>query len=164
MINIFFIIGDDSQNILLASNAGYGFITTIGDLLSKKKAGKVSLSLSGNAKVMRVIKVDDLENQFVAVTTNRGRLLVFPISELPVLSKGNGNKLIQIPSKEMKSGEEFVVSICVLLETQNLKVTAGKRHLTIKFQDLNNYIGKRARRGNLLPKGYQKLKNLIKLF
>ncbi len=156
------IIGDDSQNILLASNAGYGFITTIGDLLSKKKAGKVSLSLSGNAKVMRVIKVDDLENQFVAVTTNRGRLLVFPISELPVLSKGKGNKLIQIPSKEMKSGEEFVVSICVLLETQNLKVTAGKRHLTIKFQDLNNYIGKRARRGNLLPKGYQNLSKIEK--
>ncbi len=156
------IMGDDSQNILLASNAGYGFITTIGDLLSKKKAGKVSLSLSGNAKVMRVIKVDDLENQFVAVTTNRGRLLVFPISELPVLSKGKGNKLIQIPSKEMKSGEEFVVSICVLLETQNLKVTAGKRHLTIKFQDLNNYIGKRARRGNLLPKGYQNLSKIEK--
>jgi topoisomerase-4 subunit A len=80
----------------------------------------VSLSLSGNAKVMRVIKVDDLENQFVAVTTNRGRLLVFPISELPVLSKGKGNKLIQIPSQEMKSGEEFVVSICFLLENQNL--------------------------------------------
>jgi topoisomerase-4 subunit A len=67
-----------------------------------------------------------------------------------------------IPSKEMKSGEEFVVSICVLLETQNLKVTAGKRHLTIKFQDLNNYIGKRARRGNLLPKGYQNLSKIEK--
>jgi topoisomerase-4 subunit A len=72
------IMGDDSQNILLASNAGYGFITTIGDLLSKKKAGKVSLSLSGNAKVMRVTKVDDIENQFVAVTTNR-RLARLPI-------------------------------------------------------------------------------------
>ncbi|BAS68171.1 MAG: DNA topoisomerase IV subunit A [Gammaproteobacteria bacterium] len=154
------IMGNDEQHILLASNAGYGFIATIGDLLSKKKAGKASLSLPGVSKVMPIIKIDDLENQFVAVTTNRGRLLVFPISELPILSKGKGNKLIQIPSKEMKDGTEFVISICVLLETQNLKVTAGKRHLTIKFQDLTNYIGTRARRGNLLPKGYQNLSKI----
>ena len=149
------VMGDDAQHILLASDAGYGFIATIGDLLSKKKAGKASLTLPGDAKVMKVINVDDLDNQFVAVTTNRGRLLVFPVSELPVLSKGKGNKLIQIPAKDVKAREEFVVSTCVLFETQNLKVYAGKRHLTIKFQDLTNYIGSRARRGNLLPKGYQ---------
>ncbi|MDC9726982.1 MAG: DNA topoisomerase IV subunit A [Candidatus Thioglobus sp.] len=149
------VMGDESQNILLASDAGYGFIATIGDLLSKKKAGKASLTLPGDAKVMKVINIDDLDNQFVAVTTNRGRLLVFPVSELPVLSKGKGNKLIQIPAKDVKAREEFVVSICVLLDTQNLRVYAGKRHLTIKFQDLTNYIGARARRGNLLPKGYQ---------
>ncbi len=149
------VMGDNEQHILLASDAGYGFIATIGDLHSKKKAGKVSLSLPGEAKVMRVINVDDLENQFVAVTTNRGRLLVFPVSELPVLSKGKGNKLIQIPAKDLKAREEFVVGLCVLLDTQNLRVYAGKRHLTIKFQDLTNYIGSRARRGNLLPKGYQ---------
>ncbi|HIB30552.1 MAG TPA: DNA topoisomerase IV subunit A [Candidatus Thioglobus sp.] len=149
------VMGDNEQHILLASDAGYGFIATIGDLHSKKKAGKVALSLPGEAKVMRVINVDDLENQFVAVTTNRGRLLVFPVAELPVLSKGKGNKLIQIPAKDLKAREEFVVGLCVLLDTQNLRVYAGKRHLTIKFQDLTNYIGSRARRGNLLPKGYQ---------
>ncbi|SFV77737.1 Topoisomerase IV subunit A [hydrothermal vent metagenome] len=149
------VMGDDEQHILLASDAGYGFIATIGDLHSKKKAGKVSLSLPGEAKVMRVINVDDLENQFVAVTTNRGRLLVFPVAELPILSKGKGNKLIQIPAKDLKAREEFVVGLCVLLDTQNLRVYAGKRHLTIKFKDLTNYIGLRARRGNLLPKGYQ---------
>ncbi len=154
------VMGDDEQHILLASSAGYGFIATIGDLLSKKKAGKTSLSLPGVSKVMPVINVDDLDNQFIAVTTNRGRLLVFPVAELPILSKGKGNKLIQIPSKEMKDGTEFVVSICILLATQNLKVTAGKRHLTIKFQDLTNYIGTRARRGNLLPKGYQNLSKI----
>ncbi|WPE17584.1 DNA topoisomerase IV subunit A [Candidatus Thioglobus autotrophicus] len=149
------VMGDDAQHILLASDAGYGFIGTVGDLLSKKKAGKASLSVPNGAKVMSVIKVNDLENQYVAVVTNRGRLLVFLVSELPVLSKGKGNKLIQIPAADLKARAEFVVSTCVLLETQNLKVYAGKRHLTIKFQDLTNYIGSRARRGNLLPKGYQ---------
>ena len=149
------VMGDDAQHILLASDAGYGFIATVGDLLSKKKAGKASLSVPNGAKVMKVITVNDLDSQYVAVATNRGRLLVFLVSELPVLSKGKGNKLIQIPAADLKAREEFVVSTCVLLETQNLKVYAGKRHLTIKFQDLTNYIGSRARRGNLLPKGYQ---------
>ena len=149
------LMGDEAQNILLASDAGYGFISTIGDLLSKKKAGKNFLSVPEGANVMRVVRVNDLEKQYVAVATNRGRLLVFLVSELPILSKGKGNKLIQIPSKDLKAREEFVVSICVLLDTQNLKVYAGKRHLTIKFQDLTNYIGSRARRGNVLPKGYQ---------
>jgi topoisomerase-4 subunit A len=149
------LMGDKAQHILLASDAGYGFIGTIGDLLSKKKAGKTFLSVPEGANVMRVVRVNDLEKQYVAVATNRGRLLVFLVSELPILSKGKGNKLIQIPSKDLKAREEFVVSVCVLLDTQNLKVYAGKRHLTIKFQDLTNYIGSRARRGNVLPKGYQ---------
>ena len=149
------LMGNEAQHILLASDAGYGFIGTIGDLLSKKKAGKTFLSVPEGANVMRVVRVNDLEKQYVAVATNRGRLLVFLVSELPILSKGKGNKLIQIPSKDLKAREEFVVSICVLLDTQNLKVYAGKRHLTIKFQDLTNYIGSRARRGNVLPKGYQ---------
>ena len=149
------LMGDKAQHILLASDVGYGFISTIGDLLSKKKAGKTFLSVPEGANIMRVVRVNDLEKQYVAVATNRGRLLVFLVSELPILSKGKGNKLIQIPSKDLKAREEFVVSVCVLLDTQNLKVYAGKRHLTIKFQDLTNYIGSRARRGNVLPKGYQ---------
>jgi len=154
------IMGEKDQKILLSSDAGYGFISTIGDLISKKKAGKHALSLPANSKVMPIVGVDDLESQFVAVVTNRGRLLVFPISELPILSKGKGNKLIQIPSKDIKERQEFVVGICVLLDTQNLKVYAGKRHLTIKFQDLTNYVGSRARRGNVLPKGYQNVASI----
>ncbi len=149
------IMGDEGQNILLSSSLGYGFVATIGDLLSKKKAGKALLSLANNAKVMKIVKIDDTQNQLLAITTNSGRLLVFPIYELPILAKGKGNKLIQIPPKSAKSGEEFVVSACALSTTQKLKITAGKRHLTIKFQDLTNYISSRAKRGNLLPKGYQ---------
>ncbi len=150
------VMGDDNQNVLLVSNAGYGFVSTIGNLVSKKKSGKASLLLSGIAKAMRIVKIDDLAKQFVAVITNRGNLLIFPISELPILSKGKGTKLIQISPKEMKSGKEFVVSLCVLFNTQNLKVTAGKRHLTIKFKNLSNYMGARATSGKLLPRGYQK--------
>ncbi len=154
------IMGEMDQKILLSSDAGYGFISTIGDLISKKKAGKHALSLPINSKVMPIVNVGDLEAQFVAVVTNRGRLLVFPIAELPILAKGKGNKLIQIPSKDAKQRQEFIAGICVLLDTQNLKVYAGKRHLTIKFRDLTNYVGSRARRGNVLPKGYQNVASI----
>ncbi len=154
------IMGDENQTIVMASDAGYGFVASVGDLWSKKKAGKASLSLPKGANVMKVVYVDQADEAFVAVATNRGRLLIFPLSELPVLSKGKGNKLIQIPAKDLAARAEFVVSLCTLTESQNLRVYAGKRHLTIKFQDLTNYLGARARRGNLLPKGYQGVNRL----
>ncbi len=157
------LMGDDSQTILLSSSFGYGFITTVGDLISKKKAGKRSISLSTSASVMKVAYVNDTESQFVAVATNLARLLVFPVSELPVLSKGKGNKLIHIPSNDLKDGSEFVAGVCVLSESQSLKVYAGKRHGTIKFQDLINYLGSRARRGNKLPPYYSKVVSIESL-
>ena len=89
-------MGDDDQPIVLSSDAGYGFISTLGNLQSKTKSGKHAITLSKNAKTMKVTKVDDLESDFLAVVTNRARLLIFPVSELPHLSKGKGNKLIQI--------------------------------------------------------------------
>ncbi len=149
------VMGDNEQKILLSSDIGYGFIATIGDLLSLRQAGKLVLALPMDSKVMKVAMVDDIQSQFVAVATNRGRLLIFPIAELPILSKGKGNKLIQIPAKDLKPRQEFVASVCVLSPTQNLKITTGKRHFTVKFQDLTNYIASRAKRGSLLPKGYQ---------
>ena len=151
------VMGESDQKILLASSAGYGFVSTVGDLLSKKKAGKHSISLPQEASVLPIVMVEDIESQFVVVVTNSARLLIFPIRDLPVLSKGKGNKLIQIPGKDT---QEKVSAICVLSEQDSLKIYSGKRHLTIKFADLTNYIATRARRGNELPKGYH---NVFKL-
>ena len=154
------VMGDESQLILLASDAGYGFVSTLGDLSSKTKSGKNAITLPGDSGAMSIVFIQDLKSQFVAVATNRGRLLVFPVTELPQLSKGKGNKLIQIPAKDLKAREEFLVGLCVLGEEQKLKVYSGKQHLSIKFSDLTNYVGHRARRGNTLPKGYQNVVGL----
>ena len=154
------VMGEDSQLIMLASDAGYGFIATLGDLSSKTKSGKNAITLPNKSAAMNIVFVQNIESQFVCVATNRGRLLVFPASELPQLAKGKGNKLIQIPAKDIKAREEFVVGLCVITEEQKLKVYSGKRHLSIKFTDLTNYIGHRARRGNMLPKGYQNVVGL----
>ena len=153
------IMGEENQKIILASDFGYGFITSIEDLISKKKGGKSTIRLTEKARVLPVTYLQETEeDQYIAVATNAGRLLLFPISELPTLSKGKGNKLIQIPASELKSRSTYIASICTITPSQQLKVYAGKRHLSIKFDDLTNYIGSRARRGNVLPKGFQNVK------
>ena len=154
------VMGQDEQLILLASDAGYGFIVTLNDLKSKTKSGKNTITLPNESELMNIVFIQNLESEFVAVATNRGRLLIFPVSELPQLAKGKGNKLIQIPTKDLNAREEFVASLCVLNEEQKLKVYSGKRHTSIKFADLSNYIAHRACRGNILPKGYRNVVGL----
>jgi topoisomerase-4 subunit A len=153
------VMGEENQKIILASDFGYGFIASIEDLISKKKGGKSTIRLTEKSRVLPVTYLQETEeDQYIAVATNAGRLLLFPISELPTLSKGKGNKLIQIPASELKSRSTYIASICTITPSQQLKVYAGKRHLSIKFDDLTNYIGSRARRGNVLPKGFQNVK------
>ncbi len=153
------VMGEENQKIILASDFGYGFIASIEDLISKKKGGKSTIRLTEKSRVLPVTYLQETdEDEYIAVATNAGRLLLFPISELPTLSKGKGNKLIQIPASELKSRSTYIASICTITPSQQLKVYAGKRHLSIKFDDLTNYIGSRARRGNVLPKGFQNVK------
>jgi len=153
------VMGEENQKIILASDFGYGFIASIEDLISKKKGGKSTIRLTEKSRVLPVTYLQETdEDEYIAVATNAGRLLLFPISELPTLSKGKGNKLIQIPATELKSRSTYIASICTITPSQQLKVYAGKRHLSIKFDDLTNYIGSRARRGNVLPKGFQNVK------
>jgi len=153
------VMGEENQKIILASDFGYGFIASIEDLISKKKGGKSTIRLTEKSRVLPVTYLQETnEDEYIAVATNAGRLLLFSISELPTLSKGKGNKLIQIPASELKSRSTYIASICTITPSQQLKVYAGKRHLSIKFDDLTNYIGSRARRGNVLPKGFQNVK------
>lgn len=146
--------------LLVSSSAGYGFVTESENLLTSRQGGKTLLGLKDGATALPINAISDVDTQLIAIVTNRGRLLIFPLSELPKLAKGKGNKLINITGAEFKSGQEFVQSIAILSEAQKLKVYAGKRHLTIKFDDLVHYISSRAKRGNFLPKGYQ---NVIRI-
>jgi len=103
---------------------------------------------------MKIVLVEDLESQFVAVATNRGRLLIFPIVELPILSKGKGNKLIQIPADDLIARKEIVTGLCALNETQKLRVYYGKRKPIYKPEDWIHFLGHRSRRGKELRPGY----------
>ena len=103
---------------------------------------------------MKIVLVEDLENQYVAVATNRGRLLIFPIAELPLLSKGKGNKLIQIPATDLAARKEIVTGLCALNKTQKLRVYYGKRKTPYKPEDWIHFVSYRARRGKELRPGY----------
>lgn len=151
------LMGVDDQRVLLASDAGYGFVARLEDLMSKNKAGKALLTLPDNAQVLPPQFVTNPETALLAAVSNDGRLLVFPVTELPELARGKGNKIMNIPSARAQTHEEFVIAVSVLNPHQMLTLYSGKRHITLKMSDLEHYKGERGRRGNKLPRGFQKV-------
>jgi topoisomerase-4 subunit A len=128
-------------------------------LLSKNKAGKLLITLPDNAKVIKPAAVQN-NSDLLAVATLQGRLLIFPVIELPALAKGKGNKLIQIPAADLAAGKDFVISVVAIPENGQLKIIAGKRQLTLKGADIEHYSGNRASRGSALPRGFQRVDGL----
>lgn len=152
--------GEAEQRILLASDAGYGFITKISELYVKNRNGKACIKLPQGSHILTPRLIPNQEELLVACATNAGRLLIFSAKEVPELARGKGNKLIGIPSAKAASGEELVIDIQVLSAQDALTVHAGKRHFTLKGADLAHYQGDRGRRGNRLPRGLQNVTHL----
>ena len=154
-------MGDEESLYLLASDAGYGFVARFADLQTKNKAGKGALNLPKGSAVLQPAEITQQEGAWVAAVSNEGRLLVFPLADLPQMARGKGNKIIGIPSARVQSRDEFVVAVKVLTEKDALVVYAGKRHHRLKFTDLEHYRGERGRRGNKLPRGFQKVDAML---
>ncbi len=150
-------MGPGSDLYLMASDGGYGFVAPLGELEGKNKAGKAVLKLPSGAKVLPPQRVGDYDSDLIAAVSNEGRLLVFPIKELPQMARGKGNKIIGISSAKLMSREEFVVGVAVVAQGEALTLYSGKRHMTLKASDLEHYMGERGRRGNKLPRGYQRV-------
>ena len=153
-------IGDNEQKYLLASDAGYGFIATLTELVSRNKAGKAVLRVPAGGKAVVPAPVPRDKECLIAAVSSIGRLLLFEMEELPELAKGKGNKLINIPGPKYKSGDEKMVAAAVVPEDGHLEVYTGTRKMTIKWNDLDDYYGDRALRGSLLPKGWRKVERL----
>ncbi|MDR3478123.1 MAG: DNA topoisomerase IV subunit A [Gammaproteobacteria bacterium] len=155
------LMGETENQFVLASDAGYGFIIKLEDLFGKNKRGKSALSVPKGARALTPRPTKDLENEFIATVTNTGHLLIFPLKELPVLPKGKGNKMLSIPTSRVVSREEFIVDIAVLQPNQLLGLVSGNKQLKLKVSDWKHYIGERGRRGNKLPRGYQKVDKMV---
>ena len=150
------LVGQNKDQYLMASEAGYGFITTFDEMLSKNKAGKALLNKPVEKKLHQPIKVQNLEKDWVVAVSNEGRLLTFPVADLPVMSKGKGNKIINLGT----GGTEDLIGLSLMKEGDMLIVNAGKRHVKMKFNDLEHYQGERGRRGNKLPRGFQNVTSI----
>ena len=150
----------DEQLMVVASDAGYGFVVKGEDMQAKNKAGKALITLPKAARVLPPKLLNSFEEDWLAAVTNEGRLLVFKVADLPQLSKGKGNKLIGIPTDRAAKREEWLIDFAVLSEQATLVLVAGKRTLSLKFSDLEHYQGERGRRGNKLPRGFQRVDEL----
>ncbi|ENM5852385.1 DNA topoisomerase IV subunit A [Vibrio mimicus] len=151
------VMGEEDQLWLVGSDAGYGFVCKGDDLLSKNRSGKALINLPENSEVMTPQVIADLDNDEILAITNQGRMLLFPIKDLPQLSKGKGNKIINIPAAKAKTREEVLSNLMVLPQGASITLYAGKRKLGLKVSDLDNFRGERGRRGGLLPRGLQRV-------
>jgi topoisomerase-4 subunit A len=149
------IMGDDDDRYLFSTTAGYGFVARIGDLVSRNKAGKAVISVPQAATVLPARQVTSLTEDRVCAISNSGSLLAFAVGELPEMAKGKGNKIYNVPGAKFKSGEESMIALAVLSRDAKLRITSGKRHTTIKYKELEDYLGARGQRGRKLPRGFQ---------
>ncbi|WNF46320.1 DNA topoisomerase IV subunit A [Pseudomonas sp. SG20056] len=155
------LLPDDNALYVIASDAGYGFVVKGEDLQAKNKAGKALLSLPAGALVVPPKPLGNREEDWLAAVTTEGRLLLFPVRDLPQLGKGKGNKIIGIPGERVASREEYLTDLAVLPAGATLVLQAGKRTLSLKADDLEHYKGERGRRGNKLPRGFQRVDSLL---
>ncbi|WGE82131.1 DNA topoisomerase IV subunit A [Actinobacillus equuli subsp. haemolyticus] len=147
------LMASSETKVLMASDSGYGFICSFEDLVSRNKAGKAVISLTENAKVLPPQLIDNEAELSLVAMSSVGRMLVFPITELPQLSKGKGNKIINISAQAAKEGNELLARLLLVKPTQSLVFVSGKRKITLKPSDIDNYRGERARKGSQLVRG-----------
>jgi topoisomerase IV subunit A len=154
------LIAEPEARFVLASSFGYGFVTRFENLLGRNKAGKAMLNIDSAAEVLAPVLVNDLTSDLLVAITTAGHLLAFPVSELPELDRGKGNKLIQVPPAKLKSGDETVSAVACVRQGGELTLYCGQRKLGISWRDLQAYAGHRASRGNLLPRGFQRVDSI----
>jgi len=148
-------IGEPDDLFLLLSSAGYGFIANLSDLYCKNRKGKAVLRLPAGAKPLSPVLINKCDSDMIAAITNEGRLLIFSAAKLPKLQKGKGNKIININIDQFKSGGDFLKILLVVPVESNIVIYSGKRHLTLKSGNINEFLGERGRRGRKLPRGFR---------
>jgi len=153
-------IGEPDDCWVLASEAGYGFVVRLGELHSRNRAGKATLKVPEGSGVLPPAPLSAAPDALLAAVTNLGRMLVFPVAELPELPRGKGNKIFGLSAKKVASREEYLASIAVVAAGQQLIVWSGERKMTLKHADLQPYRGQRAQRGAVLPRGWRKVERL----
>ncbi|EEG07129.1 DNA topoisomerase IV subunit A [Pseudogulbenkiania ferrooxidans] len=142
--------GPDSTRFVLANSGGYGFIAKIGDMAGRVKAGKAFMTLEDGESVLAPLHVPasaKLDALRLVAAADNGRLLAFPAGELKELAKGRGLMLMQLGEGEALTAIGLVGGDKAQLTAQSVRGKQSEEKVA-----LAEYDGKRARRGQLLPK------------
>ncbi|MFK8015548.1 MAG: DNA topoisomerase IV subunit A [Gammaproteobacteria bacterium] len=153
-------LGADESMWLVASTSGYGFVGASESWVSRNRAGKAVLSVPKGTRALAPSRVPQCAGIMVAAASNEGRLLIFDLDELPVMTRGKGNKILAIPTKRAAAGEEWMAGVVALAPNEPLRIVCGERTMTLKPKDREKYVGGRGRRGALLPRGWRKVDRL----
>ena len=145
------VIGNEGDKFLIMNTAGFGYISEYQNMISNKKTGRAFMKLPDHAKMLKAIPVKE-NHTYIASVSNIGKLLIFKIDELPILGKGKGNKIINIPKDKLANGEEFMAHAQLLADESSLRLEVGKRSVTLKPKDWSEYILSRAKRGKKVGK------------
>jgi topoisomerase-4 subunit A len=155
-------MGAPKQKLLVASTAGYGFVTELENFNTRNQKGKALISLSAGAVPLMPIHITgNMAGIYVVSITNEGRMLAFPIKDLPELSKGKGNKIINVLTKDFKAGTDFIKHLILIPEEGLLTLFSGRRHFKLTSANFSNFIGKRAQRGKILPRGLRNVDSVL---
>ncbi len=154
------LMGAENDLFLIAADSGYGFIAKLADLTSKNKSGKAVLTLPPGSLPLPPLAVKNIEEENLVALSSSGRMLIFPLAQLPLLPRGKGNKIIHFAPNRAEHEKEILKSIVILPAGATLKVYAGRRHLTLKKESLERYFGNRGRRGQMLPHGLQRAERI----
>jgi topoisomerase-4 subunit A len=144
------------QHLLLYTTQGVGFLAPTDAVMTRQKAGKQLINLDAGAKLAEPVWLDNLDDYLVLVSSE-GRMLIYRLSELPVLAKGKGNKLMSLKA------DERIVFTAFFKPGMAYKLHAGKRYLSLKPADWQAYVGTRAKRGVALPKGFTQIADVEEL-
>ena len=155
-------MGKNDDGVLFVSDAGYGFLAPFSALVSRGKSGKAVVTLPAGVTALKPVIIPkeklDQASLKIALIAKSGRMLVCDFEQVPNLNRGKGVKLFQVPKNSFESGEESVVAVAAVSADEKLLIEAGKRTLTLSQDELVHYQGERGRRGTMLPRGFQKVK------
>lgn len=151
------LIANSSDKYLLSTSKGYGFICSGKDLQTRNRGGKALISLDSDAEIFPPLKLSSYESDLVVVASKTGRLLIYKVSELPILSSGRGNKLININSAKLAVGADGIAAVAIVPENGFLIIHCGKRVLNLSATELADRVSSRTRSGDMLPRGFQKV-------
>ena len=154
------LMGGEDDRVVLASEGGHGFAARLAGLWSKNRTGKLVMQMGEEDRLLGPVRVMDPESDRLAVVSSAGYLLVYPLSELPLLARGKGVKLMGIPAAKLRGRAETVRAVAVAPAGEPLTVWAGRRHLTLRRRELESYSGARANRGRLLPRGLRRVDSM----